>query len=142
MALAVSALLLTFAAISLCATNHETATEVSPYPSPVPGNVRSSIAGRIVTEVDAVVEATVEQRAQDIFVAVVVDYDTGESAAGEVIQNALRLVSEALKGEEYSFGISVSYPDGKQIAGAVWDRHGIMSSADKQRPASDEQSSP
>ena len=90
--------------------------------SPTPSGVESSIAARIIAEHDTVLEATVrEKEGKDIYVAVVIADNTGEAAAEILMDRIIEQLGEMVEGDNYSYSVVVSYPDGRVVIGGVAD---------------------
>ena len=96
-------------------------TDIPSLITPTPTGVESSIAARIIAQNDAVLEATVQEKGKDIHVAVVISDNTGLAAAKILIDRIIKQFGEMVKGDHYSFSITMSYPDGSGVGGAVTD---------------------
>ena len=53
--------------------------------------------------------------------AVVISDNTGLAAAKILIDRIIKQFGEMVKGDNYSFSITMSYPDGSGVGGAVTD---------------------
>ena len=89
--------------------------------TPTPSDVESLIGTRIIAENDAVLEATVQEKGKDIHVAVVISDNTGLAAAKILLDRIIKQLGEMVKGDNYSYSITMSSPDGNVVVGAVAD---------------------
>ena len=97
-------------------------TAIPSLTTPTPSGVESSIEARIIAENDAVLEATVrEKEGKDIYVAVVITDNTGEAAAKILIDRIIEQLGELVEGDNYSYAVMVSYPDGRVVISGVAD---------------------
>ena len=96
-------------------------TTVPSLITPTPSDAESSMAARIIAENDAVLEATVREKGKDIHVAVVIADNTGEAATEILMDRIIELLGEMVEGDNYSYSVVVSYPDGKVVISAVAD---------------------
>ncbi len=92
-----------------------------PTAIPTPTGVESSIAARIIAENDAVLEATVQEKGKDIHVAVVISDNTSKAAAKILLDRIFEQLAEMVEGDNYSFAVTMSYPDGSGVGGGVAD---------------------
>ena len=96
-------------------------TDIPSLTTPTPTGVESSIAARIIAENDAVLEATVQEKGKDIHVAVVISDNTGLAAAKILLDRIIKQLGEMVKGDNYSYSVTMSSPDGNVVVGAVTD---------------------
>ena len=96
-------------------------TDIPSPITPTPTGVESSIAARIIAENDAVLEATVQEKGKDIHVAVVISDNTGLAAAKILLDRIIKQLGEMVKGDNYSYSVTMSSPDGNVVVGAVAD---------------------
>ena len=89
--------------------------------TPTPSDVESLIGTRIIAENDAVLEATVQEKGKDIHVAVVISDNTGLAAAKILLDRIIKQLGEMVKGDNYSYSVTMSSPDGNVVVGAVAD---------------------
>ena len=89
--------------------------------TPTPSDAESLMAARIVKKNDAVLEATVREKVRDIYVSVVVADDISEAAAVTLIHRIIEQLSELMEGDNYSYSVMVSNPDGRAVVSAVAD---------------------
>ena len=89
--------------------------------TPTPSDVESLIGTRIIAENDAVLEATVQEKGKDIHVAVVIFDNTGLAAAKILLHRIIEQLAEMVEGDNYSFSVTMSSPDGNVVVGAVTD---------------------
>ena len=89
--------------------------------TPTPSDVESLIGTRIIAENDAVLEATVQEKGKDIHVAVVISDNTGLAAAKILLDRIIKQLAEMVEGDNYSFSVTMSSPDGNVVGGAVTD---------------------
>ena len=66
-------------------------------------------------------EATVQEKGKDIHVAVVISDNTGLAAAKILLDRIIKQLGEMVKGDNYSYSITMSSPDGNVVVGAVAD---------------------
>ena len=96
-------------------------TAIPSLSAPTPFDVGPSIETRIIAENDAVSEATVREEGKDIHVAVVIAADTGEPAARILIDRIIELLGEMVEGDNYSYSVTISYPDGRVVVSGITD---------------------
>ena len=96
-------------------------TDIPSLTTPTPTGVESSIAARIIAENDAVLEAMVQEKGKDINVAVVISDNTGLAAAKILLDRIIKQLAEMMKGDNYSYSVTMSSPDGNVVVGAVAD---------------------
>ena len=89
--------------------------------TPTPSDVESLIGTRIIAENDAVLEAMVQEKGKDINVAVVISDNTGLAAAKILLDRIIKQLAEMVKGDNYSYSVTMSSPDGNVVVGAVAD---------------------
>ena len=107
--------------VGLSAACSSPPTDIPSPITPTPTGVESSIAARIIAENDAVLEATVQEKGKDIHVAVVISDNTGLAAAKILLDRIIKQLGEMVKGDNYSYSITMSSPDGNVVVGAVAD---------------------
>ncbi len=62
-----------------------------------------------------------KEQGKDIYVAVVIAADTGEPAAWVLIDPIIEQLGEMVKGDIYSYSVTISYPDGRRVVSGVTD---------------------
>ena len=107
--------------VGLSAACSSPPTDIPSPITPTPSDVESLIGTRIIAENDAVLEATVQEKGKDIHVAVVISDNTGLAAAKILLDRIIKQLGEMVKGDNYSYSITMSSPDGNVVVGAVAD---------------------
>ena len=62
-----------------------------------------------------------QEKGKDINVAVVISDNTGLAAAKILLDRIIKQLGEMVKGDNYSYSVTMSSPDGNVVVGAVAD---------------------